>query len=88
MPVLDQLRLSDLNDLFSHSGIKKARKYLPRTCARSVRQGHTLRAQVRGTSLYQVEIDVTANGINAVCSCPYTWGGYCKHIGAGVDQMG
>lgn len=91
MPTLDQFQPSDLSDLFSHSAQKKARKYLPRI-QNGVRQGHTLRAQVRGTSLYQVEIDVTANGVNAVCSCPYTWGGYCKHIGAvlikWVEQRG
>jgi hypothetical protein len=43
--------------------------------------GHTLTAQVPGTRLYEVEIDV-ASGIHARCSCPYNWGGYCKHIGA------
>jgi uncharacterized Zn finger protein len=36
-------------------------------------------AKVRGTDDYEVEIDLD-DGINASCSCPYDWGGYCKHI--------
>ena len=31
---------------------------------------------------FKVEIDVEPSGITAHCSCPYDWGGYCKHIGA------
>jgi hypothetical protein len=47
-----------------------------------VRAGQVLSAQVRGTYLYQVEVEVSPGGIHAQCTCPYSWGGYCKHIGA------
>jgi hypothetical protein len=47
-----------------------------------VRNGRSLRAEVRGSRLYHVEIEVAEDGILAICSCPYDWGGYCKHIGA------
>ncbi|MBE2200646.1 MAG: helicase-associated domain-containing protein [Anaerolinea sp.] len=47
-----------------------------------VRHGRTLHAKVRGSKLYTVEIDVAEDGIHAACTCPYDWGGYCKHIGA------
>jgi hypothetical protein len=46
------------------------------------RAGQSLTAEVRGTRLYGVEIEVSGTEILADCSCPYDWGGYCKHIGA------
>lgn len=45
-----------------------------------------------GTRKYNVQIDYYQNPIKARCSCPYDWGGICKHIvGAALllkDQMG
>ncbi|MEF8813585.1 MAG: SWIM zinc finger family protein [Halovenus sp.] len=47
----------------------------------------TVRAAVQGSqpSPYEVEIDFESGGvdaehIDASCTCPYDWGGYCKHI--------
>lgn len=48
-----------------------------------VQRGEVLQAQVQGSDYepYQVRITFDRAGIaEAVCSCPYDWGGWCKHI--------
>jgi uncharacterized Zn finger protein len=48
-----------------------------------VRRGDTLIADVAGSSHlpYRVTIELSEAGIvAATCTCPYDWGGYCKHI--------
>ncbi|MGD9101034.1 MAG: SWIM zinc finger family protein [Anaerolineae bacterium] len=47
------------------------------------RRDNTLLAEVEGSSYdpYQVTVELDAGGVvGANCSCPYDWGGYCKHI--------
>lgn len=41
--------------------------------------GNKLKAIVAGTYNYEVTVKLD-KGINASCTCPYDWGGYCKHI--------
>lgn len=46
-------------------------------------RGQTLHAEVWGSQYepYEVRVDFDAGGItSAWCSCPYDWGGWCKHI--------
>lgn len=46
-------------------------------------QGNTLSADCEGTSApyYRVRVELDNAGIRSVaCSCPYEYGGYCKHI--------
>jgi len=81
MPTLETLTESDLRGPLNAKSLRRARRYVRRV-RNPTRSGHTLTAQVRGTRLYKVEIDVEPDGIRALCSCPYNWGGYCKHIGA------
>src|SRR5919205_3624973 len=48
-----------------------------------VLRGMVLTAQVEGSDRvpYVVRCTFDANGIaEAVCTCPYDWGGWCKHI--------
>jgi uncharacterized Zn finger protein len=48
-----------------------------------IRRGDRLTAEVEGSELapYQVSIRLHGGGVaDARCSCPYDWGGYCKHI--------
>lgn len=55
-----------------------------------VLRGEKLIAEVLGSSYepYRVEVDVDAHGITSVfCSCPYDWGGWCKHIVAVLLTM-
>lgn len=48
-----------------------------------VRRGQQVQAEVEGSQYepYQVQITLDAGGIvEATCTCPYDWGGWCKHI--------
>ncbi|MBK8984929.1 MAG: helicase-associated domain-containing protein [Chloroflexi bacterium] len=81
MATLESLTEKDIKQVVNNNPLKKARSYMSRV-SQGVRSGHTLHAQVRGSKSYTVEIDVAEDGIHAVCSCPYDWGGYCKHVGA------
>lgn len=49
--------------------------------AEVVRRGDRVTAEVEGTDLYEVAILLQRGGIaDARCTCPYDWGGHCKHI--------
>jgi uncharacterized Zn finger protein len=48
-----------------------------------VRRGQQLQAEVEGSQVepYTVQITWDGGGITqASCTCPYDWGGWCKHI--------
>jgi uncharacterized Zn finger protein len=48
----------------------------------SVRQGNELRAYCEGSSYepYRVSVTLGARGVESThCTCPYDWGGICKH---------
>src|SRR5437899_3958756 len=46
-----------------------------------VRRGGRLTAEVEGSEPYEVTISLHDAGVaDASCTCPYDWGGYCKHI--------
>jgi uncharacterized Zn finger protein len=52
-----------------------------------VRRGTTLQAEVEGSMArpYQVRCTFDPPGqITATCTCPYEWGGWCKHIVAAL----
>jgi hypothetical protein len=50
----------------------------------AVRQRHRaedgLETRVAGTHLYHVTVRETSSGLLTFCTCPYNWGGDCKHI--------
>src|SRR5436853_6358045 len=49
----------------------------------AVIQGDSLLGECEGSSApsYQVRIELDNAGIRqAECTCPYDWGGFCKHI--------
>jgi uncharacterized Zn finger protein len=46
-------------------------------------RGNTLQGQVEGSQYtpYRINISFGQNGVtSASCTCPYDWGGWCKHI--------
>ncbi len=48
-----------------------------------IRRGNVLQAEVEGSQYepYRVRVTFDTGGITgAVCTCPYDWGGWCKHI--------
>lgn len=81
MPTLETLTEADLRPLMRDKSLSRARGYVQQV-RNPVRSGNTLTAQVQGSRLYEVEIDVEPGAIHARCTCPYDWGGFCKHIGA------
>lgn len=44
------------------------------------RVGDTVTATVRGSRLYDLELDLDANGFDPSCTCPYGGPGECKHV--------
>ena len=48
-----------------------------------IQRGDTVYAEVEGSQYepYEVQITLDPGGITGVdCSCPYNWGGWCKHL--------
>jgi len=48
-----------------------------------IRRGNVVTAKVEGSDYepYRVQVNMDASGINTTtCTCPYDWGGICKHI--------
>lgn len=81
MPTLETLTQTDLNQVINTKSLKRSRGYLTNV-RQPQRFGNSLAARVGKSRLYNIEIEVDEQGIHAHCSCPYSWGGYCKHIGA------
>jgi len=52
-----------------------------------VQRGPLLEADVWGTDVdpYRVQVSFGSDGpVGATCTCPYDWGGWCKHIAAAL----
>lgn len=81
MPTLETLTQANLNQVINAKSLKKARGYLHRI-RNLQRAGNSLIAEVSGSRTYSVEIELDAQGLHAHCTCPYSWGGHCKHIAA------
>lgn len=68
----------------SQSYQRGAQYYRDGYVSQLARRGNLLTAEVEGSTLpfYQVSVMLAdAGGIaDASCTCPYDWGGYCKHI--------
>lgn len=49
-------------------------------------RGNQLFADVQGSEWdpYQVGVTFTGGDFTAACTCPYDWGGYCKHVVAAL----
>src|SRR3982751_1972487 len=55
-----------------------------------IRRGDELTAEVRGSDIvpYRVKIRFHDTGVaEARCTCPYDWGGACKHIVATLLKL-
>jgi uncharacterized Zn finger protein len=68
----------------SADSYQRGREYYEQgAVGRVVRRGQQLQAEVEGSQYepYRVQITCDAGGIvQPTCSCPYDWGGWCKHI--------
>ncbi len=56
--------------------------YHTRTVESATLRGNQLFADVQGSEWdpYQVGVTFTDGDFTAACTCPYDWGGYCKHV--------
>jgi hypothetical protein len=45
-----------------------------------MRLGDGLETRVAGTHTYRVSVRESPGGLIAFCTCPYDWGGDCKHV--------
>ena len=68
----------------SSASLSRGRSYYSEGAVlRAVRRGQGLTAEVEGSHFepYRVLVTLDAGGVAAaVCTCPYDWGGWCKHI--------
>jgi uncharacterized Zn finger protein len=73
-----------IRSLASAQSFSRGQEYLSTGAVLGIeRRGEYLLAEVEGSSYepYQVTVKLDAGGIlEATCTCPYDWGGYCKHI--------
>jgi len=76
----------------SSDSYQRGREYYEQgAVVRVVRRDQQLQAEVEGSQYepYLVQITCDAGGIaQAICSCPYDWGGWCKHIVATLLTVG
>ncbi|MEL7406683.1 MAG: SWIM zinc finger family protein [Cyanobacteria bacterium J06558_2] len=79
---ITQLTLELIRQSATHKSWQRGESYYDQGCVRQVNQrGNLISAEVIGSSLYSVSIEFADHDIlTASCTCPYDWGGYCKHI--------
>jgi len=76
-----KLTLEDIRNLCTESSFERGIEYFRMGKVISLEQADDkITAVVQGEYDYQVTIYKENNRIMAECSCPYDWGGYCKHI--------
>jgi uncharacterized Zn finger protein len=84
MDPLRQLTEAVIRQHASLESYKRGRDYYQQGAVRCVlHRGQQLQAEVEGSQYepYQVQITLDAGGVvSAICTCPYDWGGWCKHI--------
>ncbi len=84
MDPLPTLTESFIRQHASADSYQRGREYrVQGAVVRLVRRGQQLQAEVEGSQVepYTVQIAYDAGGIvEASCSCPYDWGGWCKHM--------
>lgn len=75
------LTLEDIRKLCTESSFERGIEYFQRGKVTNLEQfENKITAIVNGTNDYKVTIYTDKNTISATCTCPYDWGGYCKHI--------
>ena len=84
MDPLPKVTEASIRQHASSDSYHRGREYYEQGAVLSVvRRDQQLHAEVEGSQYepYRVQITYDAGGIaQALCSCPYDWGGWCKHI--------
>ncbi len=82
-PTIEKIRA-----LCTESSFQRGAEYFHEGLVSDLEQsGNQITAVVSGTSEYEVTINLDAENIQAYCTCPYDWGGYCKHIVAALMAL-
>ena len=75
-PTRDEIR-----SLCTEQSFERGRNYYHQDRIQEIEiDGNEIRATVRGSSYYDVAIDVADDAVRPRCSCPYDYAGDCKHI--------
>jgi hypothetical protein len=75
------LTLEEIKNLCTETSFVRGLEYFRMGNVTSLEQfGNEITATVEGTRDYTVTIRTGKKAITATCTCPYDWGGYCKHI--------
>ena len=70
-----------IRDLATEMSYDRGEEYANYGAVRNlVLEGETYRAHVYGTHRYTVRVWDESGAIGSSCTCPYDWGGVCKHI--------
>jgi uncharacterized Zn finger protein len=78
---LDHLTQADIQARCTEASFERGRRYATGGAVRQrVRLEDGLEARVAGTYTYRVTIRGAPGRLIASCTCPYDWGGDCKHI--------
>ena len=83
MPTEISIAESDILAKATEKSFERGREYYDSGMVESVTQrGKRLFAEVMGSEWepYHVGVALGEDDFRASCTCPYDWGGYCKHI--------
>ncbi len=79
--------IDDIRHLANEASFERGERYFEEGRVEIIEASERrVKAVVEGTYNYTVEVDLD-EGISATCTCPYDWGGYCKHIVAVLLAM-
>jgi len=87
-PMNVQLTEKQIRERASDQSFRKGQDYydtgaIYNPARQSIPGGVTLTAQCEGTSApsYRLQVELDGGGVRSTsCTCPYDWGGDCKHI--------
>ena len=76
-----KLDIEEIKSLCTESSYERGVDYFRKGRVKNlVRSGSRITASVAGTQKYKVTLRTDKEDFDASCTCPYDWGGYCKHI--------
>ena len=75
------LTLTTLRGLANGTSYQRGQAYFRQGAVGKITpEGRTFAARVSGSSRYRVSLEIAADGqLQFTCSCPYDYGGICKH---------
>ena len=87
MPTEHQITEDDILSMATEKSFERGVDYYDSGLVESVtKRGNRLFAEVQGSEWepYSVGVTLQEDDFTASCTCPYDWGGYCKHIVAAL----